>query len=76
MLLLKAVTSIALDKLQNIANTVRLPAWVLERYTSQDQILHGALSGQFYVDVECWVYVQSLYHQACAASQLSICFLT
>ncbi len=81
MLLLKAVTGIALDKLQacngqNITNTVCLPAWVLECYTSQDQILHSALSGQFHVDVECCVYVQSLYHQACAASQLSICFLS
>ena len=81
MLLLKAVGSIALDKLQacngqDIANEICFPAWVLECYTGQDQILHGALSGQFHVHIECCVYVQSLHHQAYAASQFSICFLS
>ncbi len=44
--------------------------------TAQDQILHGALSGQSCADAKCCVYVHSLYHQACAALHLSMCCLT
>jgi len=44
--------------------------------TAHNQILHCVHSGQLRADAKCCVPVHSLYHQACAAVQLSMCFLS